>query len=93
MNEGVETTLFISHVLSASFVHTTPALFSFGATQGEAEAEHLGDDMVSPHPSMRGGASWGHTSQWVVMNHDVAMGVAPGLPHHSKRGEGWYCGQ
>jgi len=56
------------HVLSTSFVCATPASFSFGAIQGETEAECLGDDMASPHPSTRGGASWwGRPSRWVVM--------------------------
>ena len=45
------------HVLSASFTHATPTSFLFGAIQGKVEVEGLGDDMASPHPSMRGGAS------------------------------------
>ena len=55
-----------------SFVHVTPASFSFGAIRGEAEAESLGDDVACPHPSTRGGAKrcWG----WVVPG-DVALDV------------------
>ena len=49
-----------SHVLPASFICAISASFLFGAVWGRAEVKHLGNDMVNPHPSMRGGASWGH---------------------------------
>ena len=37
------------------FVCATRASFSYGAIRGEAEAEGLGDDVASPHPSKMGG--------------------------------------
>ena len=61
------------HVLPASSVRATPALFSFSAIQGEAEAEGLGDDVASPHPSARGGASWWGRLK-LMRGDEVAMG-------------------
>jgi len=64
---------FPTSSLPASFVRATPASFSFGAIRGEAEAEGLGDDVASPHPSARGGASWWGRLK-LMRGDEVAMG-------------------